>query len=351
MEKSEKLPNIFTSKLPWSDATHNIWPATLFMLRRNLTSHRFPAKLTPKQANEVLEDMKKSFSSFQILSSESLTPHNKELIFEHFFLTEGFEKQDEGRAFIVDHSGQFLGLVNLEDHLHLHTFSFEQDFIKTWKSLSHLEKKLSKELGFSYSPRFGYLTSDPDFCGTGLLVQAYLHLPALLHLEKFAEILESLPEDLTVKGLGENSEYLADFVIIENKYTLGVTEESILKSVQESAAKFALAEDLQRKKLDPEELLLLKDKIARSYGLLSNACSLQAGEALSALSLIHLGKELNWIKNASSFHFFDLFFSSRRAHLAEHTKDIGITNKHLSSVRAHHLRKEIAPLNPDNLFL
>ena len=351
MEKREKLPSIFTSKLPWSGATHPIWPATHFLLRRILESHLFPAKLTPKLAKEVLDLIKKSIPSLQTLPAESLSPHQKELLFEHFILDEGFEKQDDGRAFVVDDSGLFLGVINLEDHLHLHTFSFEQNFTLPWFTLSSLEKTLSKELGFSYSPRFGYLTSDPAVCGTGLLVQAFLHLPALLHLEKFPEMLESLPEDIAIRGLGQQGEFLADFVLVENKFTLGVSEEYILKSVQESAEKFTAAEVTLRKNLDPSQASLLKDKIGRSFGLLSNACSIQAQEALSSLSLIHLGKELGWIKKASSFNFFDLFFSSRRAHLAELTKNETLIKEHLPTARAHHLRKEISSLDPSKLFL
>jgi protein arginine kinase len=351
MEKSEKLPKVFTSKLPWSEATDSIWPASSIELRRNLESHNFPSKLTQVHAKEVLSRISLKLPPFQTLLLSSLPIHDKEILFEHFFLSEGFERQDDGRAFFVDDSGVFLGSINLEDHLHLHSLTFDQNLDSPWKLLSNLEKKLSKVLGFSYSPRFGYHTSNFSVCGTGLLVQAFLHLPALLHLEKFSPLVESLPDDLILKGLGQEGEYLADFVLIQNKYTLGVSEGSILNSIETTAKNYSQAEAQVRKDLNTEETNLLKDKIGRSFGLVSNAFSLEVGEGLSALSLIHLGKELGWIKKASSFNFFNLFFSSRRAHLAEETKNEHLIKEYLPLARAHHLRKVISLLDPAKLFL
>ncbi len=345
MEKNQKLPNAFTSNAPWSGAKDSIWPATLFLLRRNLESHLFPAKLNAKQAEEILAQIEKSFPSHQIIPSNSLSPHLKELIFEHFMLSEGFEKQDSGRAFIVDNTAKFLGVVNLGDHLHLHHLSFDSDVSIPWKFLSNLEQTLSKQLTFSYSPRFGFLTSEPSNCGTGLLVRALLHLPAILHLGKFAQIEESLPEELSVKGLGNEDEHLADFVLLENAFTLGVSEDSIVKSVQAQANSLVEKELKLRNNLTLEETQILKEKIARGFGLLSSAYSLEVNEALSSLSLVYLGTKLGWLETSEEFAFFDLFFSCRRAHLLELTNTESINQS-----RALHLRNSVSKLNPTGLF-
>jgi protein arginine kinase len=342
MTKSGKLPNIFTSKMPWSKATNSIWPLTLFHLRRNLDRRLFPEKLSAKEANELLEEIKKPLSSYLTLPSAHLTPHEKELLFEHFMLTEQFEKLETGRAFILNDTGQFLGLINLEDHLHLHLLSFEKDFQTPFATLSNLEKTLAKDLRFSYSPRFGYLTSDPAFCGTGLVIQVFLHLPALLHLEKFPEAIEKLSSDISLKGLGSEGTYLGDFVLIENKYTLGVSEESILKSVYDAATLLSEKEESLRKNIKKPELFDLKNKISRSFGLLKEAYSIQTEEALSALSIMHLGKELDLVISKKSFNFFDLFFSCGRAHLSELSKNKKGTKENLALLRADYLRKEIS---------
>ena len=350
MGKSVKLPKSFTERQPWHDANNSIWPVTLFFLRRNLDSRLFPAKLTPKEAGNIRDLLQKSLSTFQFLPAEGLSPQEKEILFEHFILAEGYEKQNSGRGFLIDESAKFLGIINLEDHLHLHLMSTSQNFTPPWKTLSKLEQSLSKELGFAYSKRFGYLTADPAVCGTGLALQAVLHIPALLHLSKFEDLIEKLPSDISLKGLGKEGSYLADFVLIENKYTLGVSEEAILQSVHEVAKKFETAEKNLRKSLDPTQTTLLKDKIARSFGLISNALSLQTEEALSSLSLIHLGKELGWIQKATGFNFFNLFFSSRRAHLSKLAHQEIIPPEQLQSERAKYLREQLSSLDPTPLF-
>ncbi len=350
MKKNDELPNAFTSATPWHKATNMIWPTTSMLLRRNLDSFPFPSKINVKNAKEVQNLITESLSSYKAFPANVLTPHQKELLFEHFILHEGFEKNDEGRCFIVDNSAKFLGIINLEDHLHIHTFSFDSDFKESWKSLSKLEETLSKKLQFAYSPQFGYLTSNPSLCGTAFVVQAVLHLPMLLHLDEFSFLLDRLPKELQVKGLGEEGEYLGDMVLLENKYTLGVSEESILKSVKETAEKFSNEEANLRLHIKDDQIPLLKDKIGRSFGLISNACSLKAEEALSSLSLIHLGKELGFLQDQGSFNFFDLFFTCRRAHLSELNKTGTLSNELLATARADHLRKEIATLTPSNLF-
>lgn len=345
MAKSKKLPNSFSSKMPWQDAKNPIWPVTLFQLRRNLENHLFPEKLSSSEAVAVLEEINKLFSNHITLPLTSLSPKEKELFFERFMLTEQFEKLEEGRAFILNETSNFLALINLEDHLHLHLTSFETDFKIPFETLTTLEKNLAKQLRFSYSSRFGYLTSDPSFCGTGFVVQALLHLPALLHLEKFTEILESLPIDITLKGLSLDESYLADFVIVENKYTLGVSEESILNSVH-NAAKILSEKELEiRKNLKTEDINYFKNKIARSFGLLNQAYALEIGEALNALSMIHLGIDLELFQPKKPFHFFDLFFSCGRTHLENGSKAKKTPKEKVCKHRADYLRNHISSLD------
>ena len=350
MKKNANLPPVFTTTMPWSETTNNIWPATYIHLRRNLESHPFPAKLNAKVAKEIQDLITESFSKSQTFPAVELTPHQKELLFEHFILHEGFEKNDEGRCFIIDNTPKLLVLTNLEDHLHIHSICFDSDFTETWKELLKLEQILSKKLGFAYSSKFGYMTSDPSLCGTALVAQAFLHLPMLINLEKLADIVSELPKDIQIKGLGEDGQFLGDLVLLENRYTLGLSEESILNSVKEMAQKFMSAEEDLRLNLTDDQIPLLKDKIGRSFGLISNAYSLKAEEALSSLSLIHLGTQLGFLHDQGTFKFFDLFFSCQRAHLSEYEGNKTISNDLLSSARAHHLRKEISTLIPSNLF-
>ena len=297
------MENKLPETLPWKGATDPIWPVTYLLLKRNVKGYPFPDKLQKDKAKELVDRLTPFFSGLL----PPLSPHEKEWLFEHFILHEGFEKHGQESAFAVNAEGNCLAMINLEDHLHVRKAVFN-DLMEGWKELAKQEKEISEKVGFAFSQTFGYLTSDPTSCGTGLCVQAFLHIPALLHLEQFAALREAFPESITVKGLGAENTYIGDFVLLENTYSLGMSEEAILMLIGETAARVRDAERELRKTLDPKVHAPLNDKIARALGLLSHATTLQIQETLSALSLIHLGMSLGWIKKGEAFSFFDLFF-------------------------------------------
>lgn len=328
---------------PW-EGGDSIWPATSLILHRNLTGRFFPTHMSVVDAEQTLDIITKSLAKLpptKILRGDTLLPLDKEFLFEHFLLHEGFEKFDPGRALILDDSAHFLGLINVEDHLHMHLFAIRDELETAYQKLAHIELTLAKTLSFAYSDCFGYLTSDPRIAGTGLIVQAYLHLPAMIHLKQFVEVSEKIGGDVIIRGLGPESAYIADIVLIENRFKLGVTEENILKTVRTIATKFMEEEKQLRTHLKETDSDLLKDKIGRAFGLLSYAQTLQIQETLFNLSLFHLGKELGWIEHGESFDFFDLFFSTRRGHLQKLFQEKTTTKEAISQKRAEMVRDRL----------
>jgi protein arginine kinase len=316
------IPKVFFNASPWQETKSPFWPASVFILRRNVSPYFFPDNLKERDALSVKKLLEKALTPFldkpRFLSKDTITPLEKEFLFEHFLLNEGYERFDEGRALIVDDTGSILGLINVEDHLHVHLYTTNRDLKAVYAKLAAIEKELSKTIPFSFSERFGYLTSDPRYAGTGLTLQAFLHLPLLIQLKRFSELKDKLTPDVVVRGLGKENEYVADLALLENRATLGVSEENIIESVQKNAAFLEEEEKKIQKMLSEEEKTFLKDKIGRSFGLLSHARSLSIQEALTSFSFIEIGKRLNWVQGDFSFHEF--FFSLRRAHLVSEPK-------------------------------
>jgi protein arginine kinase len=310
------------------------------MIHRNLSPFSFPSKMSEGERVQTLDllqhNLRPQLKNPHLLTANEISPHEKEFVFEHFNLHDGFEKFDPGHAIIIDESAQFIALANVEDHLQLYSQSSNIPLHDQYHSLSKIERSLNKELHFSFSDRFGYLTSDPTICGTGLIVQAFLHLPTAIALDCFSDIINPFTEEVLFYGLGKDSTYLADIVLVENRYKLGTTEEDIVKTVERIAQKLAQEEKNLRTSLPPEGEILLKDKVCRAFGLLAHSYQLQLQEALSALSLIHLAKELGWVKGAEEFFFHELFFQIRRAHLLENLK-----MKDLSKEEIQHKRAEL----------
>lgn len=328
MDKNQSLPGAFFLKSPWDNQKEVLWPASSIVLHRNLKGFPFPSKMEEVHREQTLKLIQTALlphlNNPKIVTASTLSPHEKEFIFEHFLLQEGFEKFDEGHALIIDETASFLGLINIEDHLHLHFTASNISLKDLWKRAFDIERSLSKQLDFAFSKRFGYLTSDPSLCGTGLSVQAFLHLPSLIQTKSFPELSQDLTESIICNGLGKEGEFIADLVLIENRFKLGTTEEAIILEVEKAAQLLIEKEKASRTSLSSEMLTDLKDKVGRAYGLLAHSYKLQIQETLSALSLIQFANELGWVTGDKPFAFYNLFFDLRRAHLLEklNTRDI-----------------------------
>src|SRR3989344_6421047 len=98
---------------PWDGSKDSVWLGSVFILHRNLDSFLFPSQMNEGDRKEVFATCTSSIlphlQNGKVLSQDSLTPHLKEYLFEHFILNEGFEQFDTGRGMIIDSTGSFLG--------------------------------------------------------------------------------------------------------------------------------------------------------------------------------------------------------------------------------------------------
>jgi protein arginine kinase len=322
MEKN-KLPQALLDHLPWEKETNPIWLSSSFTLHRNLSRYFFPPKLDEQQMQQIAAALKEPLLKSPLLKSpvllkaEETSVIDKEYLYEHFLSVDGFQNTLAGQGFIVDDSGHFMAQLNVGDHLQLHLIDCEGSWEKTWNQLNQMETEIGSALDFAFSPKFGYLTSEPALCGTGLIVQAHLHLPALIHTRQLQEaLLKQKEEDLAASGMGgAENEFIGDIVVISNAYTLGVNEENIIHSVESLAMKLMALEKTLRAHLQHENNAEIKDLVSRSFGLLLHSYQLQTKEALDALSLMKLAINLDWVAGMTEAQINALFFQCRRAHL------------------------------------
>lgn len=325
MKEKNNLPQALLEHTPWEAGSNPIWPATSFTLHRNLSRYLFPPKLAAPQIQQMLLNLteqllkSESLKNGKLLKAETLNASDKEFLYEHFLCTDGFQNTLSGQGFIVDDSAAFLALLNIDDHLQMRLIDCQDSWDSAYSRLNQIETGLGAHLEFAFSPRFGYLTSDPRLCGTGLIIQAYLHLPALIHTEQLPDTLQKQKEEgISASGMGGSLEDLfGDLLVVRNSCTLGLSEENILHDVHSTAMTLVALEKTLRSHLKEANNLDMKDQISRAYGLIAHSYQLQTKEALSALSLIKLGVDLGWITGITDSQINTLFFKCRRAHLGE----------------------------------
>lgn len=351
---SEKIPGhpLVCSEKPWINNSNAIWIASTLNLIRNLEKFNFPGKLAEDKRRQIVSLLNRNFLTCQqldqprLIYADEMPSIDKEYLVEHFLSIKGFHKAANGEAFILDNSGEFLGLINLDDHLSLQLVDISEELETTLEKLIKIETHIVQSINVAFSPKFGFLTSDPYQSGTGLISYIFLHLPALIYTETLEDVvIKNKDESIELTGLqGDPSDLVGDIVAFHNAYTLGLTEENILTALRTLATKLILEEKSLRVHLQQDngnEVMEIKDKVSRAYGVLLHSYQIEAVEALKALSLLKLGLDLNWIKGTTQATLNHLLFSCRRAHLlCQFSKD-KISQEELPHKRAEFIHKTL----------
>jgi protein arginine kinase len=322
-EMNDRQHPLLCNEGPWKNNSNSVWLGSTVTLNRNLEKFKFPAKLSPEGRKQIISLISKDLlaSSFlkkpKLFKAEEMPPLDKEFLVEHFLSPYSFHQAQAGEAFILDDSGAFLGILNLNDHLSLQWLDCHEELEDAWSRLVSLEGELTKAVSFAFSSRFGFLTSDPSQCGTALVAHVFLHLPGLIYSGKLEEIIKKYKEDgILQTGLqGDPNEMIGDIVAFHNAYTLGVTEENILTSLRTLTTKVLMEEKSARALIKSQNASAMKDKVSRAYAILLHSYQIEAIEALNAISLLKLGVDLEWITGIDHAALNELFFNCRRAHL------------------------------------
>jgi protein arginine kinase len=349
MPSKPELPLTLLQHAPWETDKNPIWFATTLILMRNLARYKFPSKLIESQGKSLLTTLEPILQNSSVLknpitlAAEEVSPLDKEFLFEHFLCLESFQNATPGQGFAVDATGEFFAFLNIKNHLQLQLLNTSSNIEETWAKLLKIESEIAQKIDLAFSPKFGYLTSDFTQCGTGLLSLFYLHLPALIHTQELQEILaKQKEEDLLATSLeGSLDEMVGDILLLRNHYTLGLSEENILHSLQSTTFKLMAAEKSTRSRLQKEKSPALKDQISRAFGLLTTAYQLQTKEAFNSLSLLKLGLDLGWIQGVSPVKINTIFFQCRRGHLAHLLKEKTMDPQDMARKRAEFIHAQL----------
>lgn len=332
----------------WDHNINPIWIASTIVLSRNIEKFLFPSKLSKDKQNQIYSVVTKEISTCDLLKEpqfvrvEDSSPADKEYLYEHFLAPHPFQEAHSGEGFIIDKQGQFLATLNIQDHVHFYWLDLTAELEKSLNHLVQIEMCVGKTIHYAFSPKFGFLTSNSAECGTGLSVKTFLQVPALIHTKSLEDFLvRNSEESILVTGLqGRSDEVIGDFLVVQNNFSLGLTEENILSAVRSFTTKVLVAEQGLRVKLKQEQNVEMMDKVSRAYGILLHSYQIDAIEALNALSLVKLGRSLDWISGVETATINRLIFATRRAHLLKEL-DEDVTNLALTHKRSEYIHQAL----------
>lgn len=323
---SDQAPNRFPTTSLFKEDTNLIWPISRFELHRNILHHPFPHKMEKREKEELLSSMISTldntslFSQPITLAAGSLTPQEKQDLYQQFLIAEDLCETKPQSAFYLDDKAHYLLSLQMEDHIVLRTLDSSTSWAATMESLTKFDKALHDQFTFSYDRSLGYLTSDKRYCGTGFVISCYLHLPCLCMSRFAGELSQAITPFCEITGL-DGANFLGDICIVSNKFCIGISEEQILEAVHKTCSQLQHLELLKRS--TPEMQLQMKDRISRAFGLGKHSYEISYPEAISHISLLLLGVEQGWIEGLPVADILTLFFDVRKGYFQALSKENG----------------------------
>lgn len=234
--------------------------------------------------------------------------------------------------------------VNEDEHLKIRCNMSGIKIRECYREVTKIEKKLEKELSFSFNQNLGYLTSNPSVLGTGLKVEILAHLPSLVISSKIIDLIKNLNQ----VGYGVNSyitdsnEIVGNLFRISNHGTLGKNEDSIIEELEAIALNVIEEENKARKEISDNIDFIIEDSVFRSFGMIKYAKVLSFEEAVELLSIIKFGLDLKIIDEVRYFDFYKVLklISDSNIEL-NHIKNKKATVDEIDFVRACIVRDEL----------
>ncbi|MCG3203879.1 MAG: Protein-arginine kinase [Elusimicrobia bacterium] len=293
-------------------------------LSRNLTGHPFPHHATLAQRKKEFEliwnaiETMSTFSKKKSFSLKSLTPSERQFIFEKQWASQSNLNETSLPEVLVSDSGLMTLSINGNDHVSYSTFGPGLLIKSLWENINEFDDDMGAQLHYSYNTNFGYITSSPTRLGTGLEVSCLLHLPALVFSGKTLKLIESLPQsDYLFSGFSDDGTVaLGDLFVVSNGRTLGRTEEEILHGLETLVKEICTFEKSEENTIRETDLSTrLDEQIYRVLGTLRWATSLNLKEGLKLISILRLGHKMGKDVPCSLEKLNQLFFQLQPAHV------------------------------------
>ncbi len=288
-----------------NENTSDIAVSTRVRIARNLKNTIFPHKASSDVLEKVCAEVctaildSNSYISkeFNYISIENIKEDEKETLIEKHLISPNLALKKNGAGALINKDEKISIMINEEDHIRIQCILPGLSLENAYDMANKIDDLLEEKIEYAFDDRYGYLTSCPTNLGTGIRMSVMLHLPALTLTHNINGILKTVSRyGLTIRGIyGEGTESIGDLFQISNQNSLGMTENEILLNVKAVTKGVIKRERALRNMLFEKDNCAIKDKIMRSYGILTYAQTIDLKEAMQLLSIIRLGVDMGII--------------------------------------------------------
>lgn len=312
-------------------------------LARNIDGYPFFLKdERAEQINKTVAEKLRLIDRFNLYRMSEFKSRNEALaLMERHLISPDLIKNAKYGAVVVSDDERISVMLNEEDHIREQCILKGLSLRDAYDQINLIDRDLGSEFRFAFSPAYGYLTSCLTNVGTGMRASVMMFLPALTLTRSLEDCVSSVTRlNMAIRGVyGEGSDTSGYIYQISNQKTLGITEEDIIKSVENVAEHIIEAERSAREFLYNSSAVELKDKILRSYGTLTNCYKLNHGEFMNLIAFVKLGIYYG-IFNKTDERLEDIIAAVQPSNLCvAHGKDMSGAERDVC--RAEFIRKEL----------
>jgi len=307
-EGERMIENLKGSSPEWLNSL-GPYPDIVFLskvsLYRNIEGYPFNACSTDEEKREILKllmDGIKSIDVFNnVFSLKELSSYEKKILFERCLISQKEMRNGTFSGVALNDTQNSTLVLNSDEHLRISSISSGFELQKPFNECDRLDDALTDELDFVFDKELGFLTSSPKRVGTGLEISIFIYLPAVVITGAALDLIEDLERNhyLMEGTFRDKGGIEGSLFHISNQFTLGVSEEEIIRKTEEKIKEAIQTEFDAREYLMENARYETEDKIWRSYGIITNARFLNLEDFLNLASAVRLGVGLGLIKDIS----------------------------------------------------
>lgn len=349
------LENLLKEPLtPWlngSGPEGEIVLTSRIRLARNLKNQPFPGRASDAKLGEIVAELQSvpaeltadDRHEYDFVELEKLSQLARYVLVEKHIISPNHVTEPKNRALIVRDDASVSIMVNEEDHLRLQCLEAGLNLTDAFAKANTVDDIIEAKHDLAFMEHIGYLTACPTNIGTGLRASVMVHLPALALTKQMGTMVAIATQlGLTVRGLyGEGTEATGNIFQISNQVTLGRSEQDIINNLSSVVKQIVDKERMARSLLINESPDALADRVWRAYGILRYARSLSATEALTLLSEVRLGIDLNVIDEARPEVFNQLLVTTRPNFLQNLSGEVALNSAERNKLRAKLVRSSL----------
>ena len=335
-----------------TDATDHIVISSRIRLARNFDGVLFTNRndmSSLEKVNSISRSLLKPLKDvdghqYSNINLEQLSERDRAILVEKHLMSPALEEKLPYRNLVVSDDASIVIMVNEEDHLRIQSMASGLQLQQAYNRAVKIDKAIESKHPYAFDERFGYLTACPTNVGTGLRASVMLHLPALTISGKITRLIRSIIQlGYSVRGLyGEGSEALGNIYQISNQRTMGTSEKDTIEQLTKIVEGIIAEERKSRQSLLHNDKEGLEDVLWRSYGVLQNARRVNGKEALTKLSDIQLGVDLNILPQWGKDSFNELIAITRPNFLSKYAGNDNLTDIERDSYRAKIIRQKLS---------